>query len=348
MPEQLPSRNFEFLRNYDPLLVEYALKAEIEAYGDPNTSLLKIRQFGEWLAKSTAAHAGMDCTDNSLDETISLLKRQRIITKDVFGLFEQIRLYGNEAAHEHAREATMALRSLICAHELAKWFEVNIRQNRDFELEPFKPLPKPADAHRELEEEINFLRDEMARSQLAANASEAQISELTERLEREAIAYQESIAGLSKTLDERVYDLVRLERESERRIRELVPVKNLQTFQSFLDRSRKSSQRLGRKGEGNLALTQLRITTGELSKCCNAPVIVVQSMKGGLITKNCLHCNYYRSFRMTEFQELHICVVCADCGQQAEPTKVGSNYGYRCECGWKCELAEIVAHYADN
>ena len=51
MPEQLSSRNFEFLQDYDPLLVEYALKAETTAYSDPNTSLLKTRQFGEWLAE---------------------------------------------------------------------------------------------------------------------------------------------------------------------------------------------------------------------------------------------------------------------------------------------------------
>jgi type I restriction enzyme R subunit len=97
MAQQTPSTNFGFLRDYDPLLDEYALVAEWNVYTDPNTSLLKTGQFGELLAKSTACHAGMDCRDNKFIDIIGLLKRQRIIPKDVFEQFDLVRLYWNEA-----------------------------------------------------------------------------------------------------------------------------------------------------------------------------------------------------------------------------------------------------------
>ena len=220
---------------------------------------------------------------------------------------------------------------LSFAHELAKWFEIDVRGNSDFEPTPFKPLPKPADAQRELEEEINFLREEVARSQLAADASEAEIKDLSKRLDREAIAYQESLDRISKRAYSRESELARLLTESSRRLKEVVSVANSKPFQSFLERGKKASQRLGRNDEGGLSLTQLRITTGETSSCCNAPMIVVQSMKGGFISKNCLKCNIASSLRMPEFLSLQVCVVCGDCGKQAEPTKIWRNYGYRCQ-----------------
>ncbi|MFB8033035.1 hypothetical protein ACFC5Z_08750 [Streptomyces sp. NPDC056004] len=44
------SRNFGFLCDHLPLLVAYGAAAEAHVFTDPNTSLLKSRQFGEALA----------------------------------------------------------------------------------------------------------------------------------------------------------------------------------------------------------------------------------------------------------------------------------------------------------
>lgn len=52
--------NFGFLSEYDPLLTQYGLQAELYAYSDSNTSIIKSRQLGEHLAKHTAQHAGLD------------------------------------------------------------------------------------------------------------------------------------------------------------------------------------------------------------------------------------------------------------------------------------------------
>jgi hypothetical protein len=77
-------------------------------------------------------------------------------------------------------------------------------------------------------------------------------------------------------------------------------------------------------------------------------VIVVQSMSGGRISKNCAKCNKRNNFSGKDWLDLQICVMCPDCGSQAKPEMLGINYGYLCQCGWACELAALVAHYSDN
>ena len=51
------SANFDFLTEHDPQLVRLGGLAERYFKGDSNTSLIKLRQFGELLAQLTAARA---------------------------------------------------------------------------------------------------------------------------------------------------------------------------------------------------------------------------------------------------------------------------------------------------
>ena len=50
-----PTSNFGFLAEHDPLFVEIAESAERAFAGDPNTTLIKLRQLGEALAQHLAA-----------------------------------------------------------------------------------------------------------------------------------------------------------------------------------------------------------------------------------------------------------------------------------------------------
>ncbi len=60
MPAASP--NFAILADHDPLLVKYAAQAERYFADDPNTSLIKLRQFAEVLAQQAAANGGLpDC-----------------------------------------------------------------------------------------------------------------------------------------------------------------------------------------------------------------------------------------------------------------------------------------------
>jgi type I restriction enzyme R subunit len=51
--------NFVFLREYDPLFLQLAQSAERAFSADPNTTLIKLRQFAEAIAQEVAARSGV-------------------------------------------------------------------------------------------------------------------------------------------------------------------------------------------------------------------------------------------------------------------------------------------------
>ena len=53
------SPNFAFLIQYDEVLVRHAVLAERYVFDDPNSALIKLRQFGELLAQHAAAYTGI-------------------------------------------------------------------------------------------------------------------------------------------------------------------------------------------------------------------------------------------------------------------------------------------------
>lgn len=54
-----PPSNFAFLQAHDEQLVRLGLLAERYFAADPNTCLIKLRQYGEVLAQLVAANAGL-------------------------------------------------------------------------------------------------------------------------------------------------------------------------------------------------------------------------------------------------------------------------------------------------
>ena len=51
--------NFVFLNEYDPLFLQLAQSAERAFSADPNTTLIKLRQFAEAIAQEVAARSGV-------------------------------------------------------------------------------------------------------------------------------------------------------------------------------------------------------------------------------------------------------------------------------------------------
>ncbi|UBF30506.1 type I restriction-modification system endonuclease (plasmid) [Kovacikia minuta CCNUW1] len=162
------SPNFEFLRIHDPQLVRLGSLAERYFADDPNTCLIKLRQFGEVLAQLTAAKMGM-YTDSSETQVV-LLRRLRdrgVLKGDVDRLFHELRRVGNDATHELAGNQRSALSSLKYARELGLWFHRVFSGNRTFDPGPFIPPPDPKTETQALKTELEQLRQE-ARSRLSA------------------------------------------------------------------------------------------------------------------------------------------------------------------------------------
>src|SRR5437868_734518 len=76
----------------------------------------------------------------------------------------------------------------------------------------------------------------------------------------------------------------------------------------------------------------VRISGLKESKCHGRLTVLVQSMEGGFVTRNCPDCGAYETLPEADFRRLGIWVACPDC---REPMTVGrvpnSNYGYICD-----------------
>ena len=120
------SVNFSFLTGISPdldLLHCYAHQAERYLYSDPNSCLIKLRQFGELLAQEIAARNG-ESIDRGESQEILLrrLNMNGILRQNSSDLFHQIRREGNQANHHGLSDYNRALRVLEYAHRLACWF----------------------------------------------------------------------------------------------------------------------------------------------------------------------------------------------------------------------------------
>jgi type I restriction enzyme, R subunit len=82
------SPNFAFLVKYDEVLVRHAALAERYVFDDPNSALIKLRQFGELLAQQAAAYTGVAVeAHESQRELLDKLWDRQIINAQVSQLF---------------------------------------------------------------------------------------------------------------------------------------------------------------------------------------------------------------------------------------------------------------------
>jgi type I restriction enzyme, R subunit len=94
------SANFEFLQRHNAQLTRLGALAERYFRDDPNTCLIKLRQFGEFLAQITAAKVGLfESAEESQAELLRRLKFERVLSPEVADLFHHIRIVGNRATH---------------------------------------------------------------------------------------------------------------------------------------------------------------------------------------------------------------------------------------------------------
>src|SRR5689334_20312707 len=119
MPNSL---NFGFLDRYDSLLVDFAGAAESNVVTDPNTSLVKTRQFAEHLIRHVSAHAGLFMESDDFGKAIQALRQRKIIPAYIADLFDLLRFRGNDAAHHGLRDPVVSFQTLKTAYYLAIWF----------------------------------------------------------------------------------------------------------------------------------------------------------------------------------------------------------------------------------
>lgn len=182
----ITSLNFEFLENKVPELVKLGALAERYFNEDPPTSIVKVRQFAEMLAKLIAARqAAFDPQNNNFDQILRRLSYDRIISRDVADLFHAIRKLGNAAAHDNKGTHADALCCLRYARSLGAYFVQVYCGQAGFRLGPFVPPSPPIDASKELKAQIDELRSQLEKTQQLAISAHIANESAAEQIARE-------------------------------------------------------------------------------------------------------------------------------------------------------------------
>lgn len=186
--KNLPS-NFSMLQPYAEQLWRLGALAERYFAEDPNTSLLKLRQFAENLAQSLAARAGLY---NVPGETqYALLRRlydEGVLPQQSKNLFDQVRINGNAANHALAGDHRSALASLKLCWQLALWFHRTF-QDPQYKSGPFLPPTAPVSGvdparHLALQEELEKLREQVQNHMRAQEQSTSQLQAVHTQLSK--------------------------------------------------------------------------------------------------------------------------------------------------------------------
>lgn len=173
------STNFEFMRPHGAQLVRLAAQAEHYFRTDPNTTLIKLRQFAELLAKEVAARTGcLRSPDEAFSDVLGALGRAGYVPRQSLDLFHYLRKAGNDAVHGDLDDFAAALAGLKVARELGAWFVRSYGGTPKLSVGPFVPPPAPADPTAGLRAELERLKAEADSHRTAAEIERARAEEL--------------------------------------------------------------------------------------------------------------------------------------------------------------------------
>ena len=192
----MPSSNFSFLEDHDPLLLQLASTAEQAFVPDPNTTLLKLRQLGEALAQDIASRLGIEVEARATQlDLLRKIQSEVDIGREVTDTFHDIRRLGNEATHEFTSNHREAAKALRLAWTLSIWYHKTFgNPAKGWTPGAFVKPEDPSGQVRELEERIVLLEKAQQASQrelnIAQQLAEAEAQKAAE-LEKYAQAVKE-------------------------------------------------------------------------------------------------------------------------------------------------------------
>lgn len=155
------SVNYSHLQAVDDQLARLGTLAEKYYADDPNTSLIKMRQFAELLAKHVATQMGTYDSEKeeSQYELLRRLRDEGVLTYETYQLFGEIRRAGNIASHANQGDQATALNILKMGWQLGVWFQRTFVKS-DFKAEEFIP-PSSVSETAALQEERERLAEQV-------------------------------------------------------------------------------------------------------------------------------------------------------------------------------------------
>jgi len=174
--------NFSFLQNYDPIFYQLATVAEDVLHLDPNTTLVKLRQLSEALAKDIATRLTIPSYRyNNQNDLIFEIDRKLNLSPDVKSLFHVLRKRGNKAVHEFTATQYNAIESLKIAYQLALWYHRTFGEDEAYEAEPFvTPAVSLISSQQTREEYEKLLAEKEKEIDLIKEVFETKLKQLSE------------------------------------------------------------------------------------------------------------------------------------------------------------------------
>ncbi|GEA51431.1 type I restriction-modification system deoxyribonuclease [Vibrio inusitatus NBRC 102082] len=164
--------NFEFLKGVNDFLFAIARAAEKNYPDDPNTTLVKLRQFGEATAKHLAKLLDIETPDNQHD-LLRELGKIPFVDDGILNVFHKLRKIGNQAVHEYHDDLQDAEMCLRLAFRLAVWYYRLVTKNFDFPAPEFI-LPN-SENEAQFEEELLSLKQELALARQSETQTKSEV-----------------------------------------------------------------------------------------------------------------------------------------------------------------------------
>jgi type I restriction enzyme R subunit len=165
--------NFAFLKGHNDLLLSIAQAAENNYPDDPNTTLVKLRIFGEYVANHLGTLLNIEPQETQF-KLLEEIQRKTKIDETILDVFHKLRSIGNQAVHKYHNDLNDAEMCLRLSFRLAVWYYRLISQDKDFPS-PLFQLPSKQDqqaTQQAFQQEIGLLKQALMKAEQAALQNE--------------------------------------------------------------------------------------------------------------------------------------------------------------------------------
>ncbi|MGR2701250.1 type I restriction-modification system endonuclease [Vibrio campbellii] len=169
----MATSNFEFLKGVNDFLFSIARAAEKNYPDDPNTTLFKVRVFGESTAKHLAKILDIEAPDSQHD-LLRELAKVPFVDDNILKVFHQLRQIGNQAVHEYHNDLEDAAMCLRLAFRIAVWYYRLVTKDYDFAV-PVFVLPSSENSDK-FEQEILSLKAQLASAYQVETQTKAEVA----------------------------------------------------------------------------------------------------------------------------------------------------------------------------
>ena len=171
--------NFEFLKGTNDFLYNMACAAESHFPDDPNTTLIKLRMFGEASAKHIAKLLCIDIPDKQVD-LLRELAKVPWVDDAIINIFHNLRQLGNKAVHDFHNDLGDAEMALRVCYRLSIWYYRILSKDKEFSAKKFE-MPTSQNQQKYIEQ-VKDLKAELEIAKSVRNESVTQTEENKNKL----------------------------------------------------------------------------------------------------------------------------------------------------------------------